>query len=333
MRLHGVIELQVPGERLLRQPNVWDKVKRAFGGEPDLRTDKARTSLEATAIVEAARAALRRLGASNAVSLVIDDQVLFQDRHGKPDDLGDLFLAFHDNAPVFGQGFSLLRLAVEHEEAGLHLILELIARSEHPANEAAARVVIGGRIQDFEPKPGEEAEAYRQRVEPLTRDTARLEAHRRQFESFVSRVEDALRGALPEARVSTRAAEAQVKKPSDRPEQAPAPTSPHYDPYGYYYPSPFDSLLSMMMWSSLFSMMWHPGPGFAVLGDHGQSIGDAHELQSGGVDALQNATDDFGGADAGSDADFSGGDWGSDFGGGDFGGGDFGGGDFGGGDF
>jgi hypothetical protein len=166
MRLHGVIELQVPGEQVLRKPNTWDKVKRAFGGEPDLRTDKVRTSLEATAIVEAMRAALRRLGASNAVSLVVDEQVLFQDREGRADDLGDLFLAFHDNAPVFGGGFSLLRLAVEHQEAGLHLVIELIARSEHPATEAAARVVIGGRIQEFEPLPGEASPAVRVLREP-----------------------------------------------------------------------------------------------------------------------------------------------------------------------
>src|SRR6185436_8939746 len=122
MRLHGVIELSVPGERVLRAPNLWDKVKRAFGGEPDLATGKVKSALEATAVVEAARAALRRLGASNAVSLVIDDQVLFQDKEGRPGDLGDLFLAFHENAVVFGGGFSLLRLAVEHEEAGLHLV-------------------------------------------------------------------------------------------------------------------------------------------------------------------------------------------------------------------
>jgi hypothetical protein len=323
MRLHGVIELQVPGEQVLRRPNVWDRVKRAFGGEPDLRTNRIRMSLEATAIVEAARAALRRLGAGNAVSLMVDEQVLFQDREGRPDDLGDLFLAFHDNAPVFGGGFNLLRLAVEHQEAGLHLVLELIARSEHPADEAAARVVIGGRIQEFEPRAGEDAEAYRARVEPLTRDATRLEAHRRQFESFVSRVEEALRAALPEARIQVRSAEAQVKKPSRQPEQAAEPTSLNYDPYRQYYPSPFDSLLSVMMWSSLFSMMWRPD--IAVIGNHGDHLGDAQSIDRDANAAL----DDPGGGDVdpGADADFGSSDFGGDFGGGDFGG-DFGGGDF-----
>jgi hypothetical protein len=329
MRLHGVIELLVPGEQVLRQPNMWDKVKRAFGGEPDLRTNRIRGSLEATAIVEGARAALRRLGASNAVSLTVDNQVLFQDPHGRPDDLGDLFLAFHDNAPVFGGGFSLLRLAVEHQEAGLHLVIELIARSEHPADEAGARVVIGGRIQAFEPLQGEDAEAYRSRVEPLTRDATRIEAHRRQFESFVARVEEALRAAMPEARVQVRSAEAQVKKPSRQPERPAEPTSPNYDPYHHYYPSPFDSLLSVMMWSSLFSMMWRPD--VAIIGDSGNHIGNAQSIDQDANAALNDS--DVGAGDQAADADFGGADFGGDFGGGDFGGGDFGGGGFGGGDF
>jgi len=335
MRLHGVIELSVPGERVLRAPNLWDKVKRAFGGEPDLATGKVKSALEATAVVEAARAALRRLGASNAVSLVIDDQVLFQDKEGRPGDLGDLFLAFHENAVVFGGGFSLLRLAVEHEEAGLHLVIEIVARTEYPAGEPAARIVIGGRISDFEPRPGEDAEAYRSRVEPLTHDTARIEAHRRQFESFVERVADAIRGAMPEASVRIRAAEAQVKKPSRRAEPPAPPTSPNYDPYQQYYRSPLDSVLSFMMWSSLLNMAFRPD--YVVINDAGDHIAQLSDIDH-GLDA--SGYDDAGMADPGDGGDvdgggdFDGGDFGGgDFGGGDFGGGDFGGGDFGGGDF
>jgi hypothetical protein len=125
------------------------------------------------------REALSRLGATNAVSLVIDDTVLFQDKDQRPDDLGDLFLAFHEHADVFGKEFRMLRLAVEHDEAGIHYVLEVVARTEHPEQEAAARLVIGGRVKDFEPKPGEDAQAYRERVEPLTRNPGLFEVHRR----------------------------------------------------------------------------------------------------------------------------------------------------------
>lgn len=285
MKLHGMIDIRVHGEQVLRDPGFWDKVKKAFGGSPDLRTDRVRTSLEAATLVEGSRQALTRLGATNAISLVIDKQVLFEDKEGHPDDLVDLMAAFRDNAPVFGTNFDLLRLVVEHEEAGLHTVIEVMARSEHAANETAARVVIGGRIKDFEPRPGETAEAYRARVEPLTKTPAIFEAHRAQFEAFVSRVADALRGTLADAEISVREAEAKVEQPSQgqRP-PAVAPTDHRYDPYDSYYPSPFSGLLSMMMFSSMLS--WAFMPHYTVVNYAGFPLGATDTMS---VDSLQAA--------------------------------------------
>ena len=288
MKLHGVIEITVAGEPILRQPNLWDKVRRAFGGEPDLRTEVMRASLEATAIVEVARTALQKLGSTNAISLVIDDHVIFQDREGRPDDFGDLFLAFHENAPVFGGSFRLLRLAAEHEEAGLHLVVEIIARTEHPKHEPAARMVIAGRVRAFEPRPGEDAESYGARIGPVARDPDRLSAHKQQFESFVERLGNALAAAMPAAEVRVIEASARVNKPARR-DETPAPvTSRHYDPYAYHYGGPLDTMASLILWSTLFSMGTHhhhdipvdpdtpdPGDGDAGDGDAGGDMGDA----------------------------------------------------------
>jgi hypothetical protein len=302
MKLHGVIELTVAGERVLRTPNLWDKVTRAFGGNPDLRTDKVRASLEATAIVEAVRVALGRLGATNAISLVIDDQVLYQDKEGRPDDFGDLFLAFHDNAPVFGGSFRLLRLAAEHEEAGLHLVIEAIARTEHPVDEPAARVVVAGRLKDFEPRPGEDGASYRQRLEPLAGDPMRVTAAQRQFESFVARLGDAMRGSMPEAEVKVLEANALIERPSERPAKPAPPTSRRYDPYAYHYGSPLDPILSMVMWSSFLSMGHH---------HHGVVVDQDHDPDTGGADGETDG--DFDGGDDAGGGDFDGGDFGGDF--------------------
>ena len=321
MKLHGLVDLHVSAERILREPTFWDRVKKKFGGEPDLRTDRKRAALEATAVVEATRKALGRLGATNAVSLVINDQVLFQDFDGKPDDLGDLFLAFSDHESVFGGGFDLLRLAVEHREAGLHLILEVIARTEHADDEPAARIVVSGRISDFEPRKGEDADAYRERVQPLTTDASLIEVSRRQFESFVDRVADAMRAAMPEARVEVRKAEAQVTRPSDRPsrQQAPQPTDPRYDPYDRYYPSPFDSMLSIMMWTSLLSFAMPPH--VMVVNQQGDALGSGQDAAAidqagdhGGGDPGGDSGGDGGGDGGGDDGGFDGGDFGGDFG-------------------
>jgi hypothetical protein len=330
MRLHGVIDLKFPAEQVLRHPSFWDKVKMKLGGNPDLRTDMARASFEATALVDATQQALKALGITNAISLVIDDQVLFQDRKNKKDDLGDLFLAFHDNASVFGQGFKMMRLAAEHVEAGLHLVVEVVARTEHPLGEPSARLHVGGRIRDFEPKSGEDAEAYRARVEPLTSNAALLATSKVQFESFVTRVRDQLAATIPEAKVEVAAAELQIQKPPREGRKPAAPLSPtdhRYDPMGYYYPSPMGTMLSMMMWSSVFHMGM--GPSVVVVNDHGDTMGNASDLDPAQADSMDDGggdggDDGFGGdgdgdlGGDGMDGDFDGGDFGGDFGGGDW---------------
>jgi hypothetical protein len=344
MKLYGAIAIHVHAVDILRTPRFWDKLKGAFGGKPDLRTGRQRASIEATAIVEASRDALRKLGATNAISLVIDNTVLFHDRDGNPDDLGDLFLAFHDNSSVFGEGFDELRLAVEHREAGLHVVMELQARSVHPPSVPALRLVISGRIDALTPRAGEDAEAYRKRVEPLANDVKALELYRTQFTAFVERVRDALAAVMPTARVEIEVAEPRIVRPDPAAKDAqPAPPdSRNYDPYQYYYPSPMFIMADMMMWSMMFSMMMPPH--FAVVDHHNhvQGFADDPGIQSGPTSSAADdggsywSGDDQTGGDAGGDyggGDDGGGFWGDSGGdaGGDFGGGDFGGGDFGGG--
>ena len=69
-------------------------------------------------MVDQVRKALGRLGVTNALALVIDDTVIFQDSDGKTDDLPDLVIALSEHASVFGRGFKEMRFAAEHEEAG-----------------------------------------------------------------------------------------------------------------------------------------------------------------------------------------------------------------------
>lgn len=350
MRLVGQIHVTFKGERIRRDPSFWERIKRGLGGNVDLETDRVRVALEVSAIVDAIKRALVRLGFDNAVSLVIDDTVVFQDTDGKPEDLPDLLMAMSEHASLFGSGFKELRLAVEHEEAGLHLLVETRAFTEHKASEPTAYVSIGGRIQALEPKRGESADDYRARVAPLTEDRAMLDSAKLQFESVVGRLESALAAAMPEATVSQKRADAVVVRPNERQnadasDRMRSPMSPAYDPYGYYYPSPMGMMLDVMMISSFMHMM-HP-PMIHVMHPSGAFIGSADEVAANhdlvaddvadpGDPSAVDADHDAGGADA--DADGGGGDYdsGGDVdGGGDYdGGGDFGGGDFdGGGDF
>lgn len=351
MKLYGTIAVHVEAADILRAPKFFEKVRRAFGGKPDLRTGKVRAAIESTALVEAARDALRRIGATNAISLVIDDTVLFHDRDHKEDDLGDLFLAFHDNSSVFGQGFDELRLAVEHREAGLHVVIEIQARSIHARSVPAIRVILSGRIEALTPKPSEDADAYRKRAEPIATDPKALEMYRVQFESYVQRVRDALAASMPTARAEVEVADARVVRPDGKQaEQPQRPDSYGYDPYISYYPSPLGMVAEVFMWSALFSMMMPPHIHVVDHHNHVQGFADEPGIKQGptasaeaapsddsswydgdgtAADAAPSVDDSGGGwwgGDSGGDAGGDGGSWwGGDSGGGDFGGGDFGG--------
>lgn len=328
MRLVGQVHVTFPGEVIRREPNFWEKLKQRLGGSPNLASDRVRVAVEASALVDTVKRALVRLGFDNALSLVVDDTVIFQDTDNKTGDLPDLMLAISEHTSLFGNSFRELRLALEHEEAGLHLLVETRAFTEHPAGEPSAYVSVGGRLQELEPKSGESAEEYRTRVMPIAADGARLESARLQFETFMGRLENALRSAMPEARIEQKRAEAMVLKPSAKQPQRELekelpPSNPAYDPYTRYYPSPMGMMLDVMLISSFMHMMHMPA--IHVMHPSGESIGSAADVAQHPDMATANASD-IGDASEVGEVD-QGGDFGND--GGDFGGGDFGGGDFG----
>ncbi|MES1208779.1 MAG: hypothetical protein ABUS79_22815, partial [Pseudomonadota bacterium] len=71
MRLVGQIHVTVRGDIVRRDPSLWEKVGRRLGARLNLETDEVQNGLEATAVVDASRRALGKLGVTNALSLVI----------------------------------------------------------------------------------------------------------------------------------------------------------------------------------------------------------------------------------------------------------------------
>jgi hypothetical protein len=289
MKLYTTIRVDMNEHEILAQPGIMARLRKALGGNPDLSTGRMRAVLEAGALVDSLRRALAELGANDAVSLVVDDVVLFEDRDRKPDDLGDMFLAFHDYAPALAE-LKLMRLTVEHREAGVHYVIELQARPEYPKGEAPVRAIISARVGAFEPTPGESAEAYRARVEPLVNDGMTFKVAQLSFDDFCGRARDAIARALPDARVSFVTSQPAPIKP--RQNRVPRPEDPDYDPHERYYPNPMLGMFAMsMMGMAMF-------PAFGAMGMMG-GMGDvapepadlAPELDVG------SAVDDVGGFD------------------------------------
>jgi hypothetical protein len=200
VRFASRIDLFLPGDVVERAPGVLDRLK-AMWHPLDLGTDRMRDRIEAATFVYELRNALESLGIHNARSLVVDGTTVFHDTRGLDGDLPDLVLALSDHVSLFGDRSKELRLSVEHEEAGLRMVLDATVTSEHGRDAPSARVVVTGQLVELDPRPGESADAYRARLEPLVTDVTLAKTLRLQFGAFMSRVQESLGRAFDETRL------------------------------------------------------------------------------------------------------------------------------------
>lgn len=201
MRFVSRLDLYLQADAIERSPTAWDKLQ-ALWTSVDLRTDRERNRVEAVTIVYDFRRVLDDLGIDNARALVIDGETVFHDQRGEPADLPQLLIALSEHVAIFGSSAQELRLSVEHEEAGMRLVVEVTVSTEHPRGSASARVSVLGEVLEFEPRPGESAAAYQQRIHPLLDEPSRRLALRVQFGSFISRLESTLARHFPESRLA-----------------------------------------------------------------------------------------------------------------------------------
>lgn len=199
MRFVSRIDVFLPGDIVTRAPGVWDRL-RAMWAPVDLGTDRMRDRIEAATFVYELRGALDELGIDNARSLVVDGMTVFHDARRVEGDLPDLLLALSDHVSLFGDRSQELRLSVEHEEAGLHLVIDASVTSEHGTSSPSARIDVVGQPSELNPRRGESATEYRSRIEPLVGDAKLATTLRLQFGAFASRLQEALGRVFTETR-------------------------------------------------------------------------------------------------------------------------------------
>nr|MBA3542069.1 hypothetical protein [Deltaproteobacteria bacterium] len=199
---------------------------------------------------------------------------------------------------------------------------------------AAVRVVVSGRIAALTPRPGEDADAYRARAEPVASDAKALAMYRLQFTTLVDRLRDSLATSLPTARVEVETAEPRIVRPGTETPRVPPPDAPNYDPFDAYYPGTLGVVTNMMMWSALFSMASPPHVTVIDSANHVLGHTDDPDIADRSTDSTgerDSATwwEDTSSTDASQASDDGGSSWWNDDSlggeGGDFGGGDFGG--------
>jgi hypothetical protein len=105
-----------------------------------------------------------------------------------------------DHVSLFGERSQELRLSVEHEEAGLYVVIDAAVASEHGKDVPSARIDVVGQPSEVNPRRGESAAEYRARIGPLVSDAKLATTLRLQFGAFISRLQEALGRVFTETR-------------------------------------------------------------------------------------------------------------------------------------
>jgi len=310
MRLTAQARLYLPGEEVFRDPGLFDKLRSFLGGDVDLRTGELAITSSALALTENVRKALGRAGINNAVTLLVDDDVVFQDDAGVDDDADLLVSAMRDASGRFERGFDVIRAVFEHSEAGLSSLLEAtvhrVARKEDPN----VTFAIGARIEALRPQPGEETEAARERIGKSLADDNFVPTMVAVLADLVARLEKGALEAFPRAIVEADSPEVSVSRPGSAEvrelgqladqrranldyDRSRGHAGVYYDPWRVYYRDPMDTWVNMLMIDAMTSprsgwgyrtgylgSSWHSrGVEVAVLDGHGKTLCAATEVQ------------------------------------------------------
>jgi hypothetical protein len=297
VRFTNQLRVWLPGQPVLREPTFWESIASAFGSQATLQTAEVQTFRNALSLCEGLGQCLSAAGITNAISLTLDDRVLFHDGQRYPNDLPSLVHAARLHAPQAAAGFKLLRAVFEHEESDVHVIVEGTFRSRFPPHEPAAILAFGARLAQVRALPGEEPHETRARVEAFLNDANKLKTVRAHFDWIVNRVRDGVVHGFPEARVDAPESVAQVVRPSRdtvrrlggraaasggssyaqaswqrraQPGIAPMMAVPrYYDPWVIWYDDPWYTRGEMLL---LDSLVTHAAYAHAMAGLHAGTV-------------------------------------------------------------
>ncbi len=327
MRLVSQGRIYLPGEQVFRAPRMWDKVKHFFGSEMDLRTGEQQLTRDALSLTESVQSGLALAGIDNAVSLVVDTDVVFQDAEGRAGDADMLVSAMRTAHERFSVGFETLRAVFEVEQHGFHALIEITIKAKTPKEAPSATIAIGARIDELRPREDETLEQARERIGQRLADTSLVPTYRNLLGNLGTKIQQGLARTFPQGRVEMDQPEVAVVRPSaeevrDAADHGTwrqahlrnAPSyprgggyGPYYDPWGTYYRDPMDTMVNLMVLDAMLSPRAHWGYGVGGLGygwssygapvhvihHNGAQICDASEIgsyghQLGGVGGVAN---------------------------------------------
>jgi hypothetical protein len=317
MRHTSQLLLTFVGEPQFRAPSFWDKVSRFFGGNPDLRSGRELLTRSALAVADDVTRAFAMAGVDDAITLLVDADVVYQDLSNVPHDAPRLLEAVHRTPEKFAASFETLRAVFAHEADGMHFIVEASFHASFEQGEPAADFAVSARSGALRPLQGETIEQAKARIEAALSQSEGLTADRATFDAFVGRLADAVRAVFVDGRLEVREPSPQVFKPamasmqslastpltsagltlrSAPPVVAPRSYGLYYDPWRVYYDDPVDTWVQLMVldWAmrrpfASYGYGYGFGAPVVVVHEYGDPIGELSHLDAvgpalGGVD-------------------------------------------------
>jgi len=263
MRFLGNIALSVSGEVVRREVGFWERFKKVFSRTREADRRDAQALMTTAHLLSGVKRVLDGLGITNAVRLVIDGKVLFEDKSGRTDDVGELFAAFYENEELYGQSFRELLLVVEHRDGGLAKVMALKARGDGMSDEARVDVVVSVRVDGLDRGDLLESGALASRFST----PVQAEAYRLQFERFLAKVAEALAGAMPEVQVSSPVSATRLVRPGV---VGGPPRAPWNDPWATVHDEQ-PGEVEAALWELAMGWAWHPD--YTVIDRDGALIG------------------------------------------------------------
>ncbi len=331
MRLTGQGRVHLTGgEEVFRKPGMWDKVKFFFGSDVDLRTGELQLTRDVLRLTEQIQKGLLAAGVDNAVSLVIDTDVIYADDADRKNDADLLVHAMRTAHGRFASGFETLRAVFEHEGDGLHTLIEVTVRAKHEQTQPAATIALGSRIMELRPAEGETIEAAKDRIGKRLGDAQLVATYKQLLSGLCEKLRAGLQRSFPDGQVEIDPPELHVVKPSGddvrelgqsrderRASLRGAPSYPRsgyygssYDPWNTYYRDPMDTFVNLMVLDAMLSPRshWGYGPGYlgSMWSHHGAPV---HVVNYNGAaicdaDQMLMHTDQFSGVTDVVDLDF-----------------------------
>jgi hypothetical protein len=286
------IAIDLPSAETDRPMGASDWLRSVFGSPVDLGTGYEELTISALWLVQGLRRGFVAAGVTDALSLLVDGDVVYADDQQVPDDL-DQMLGVAKTSGVLERTFQEMRLVMRAQRGGLHLLFDLAVQRKVMLGEAELALDVSARPDALTVRAGETAAAYAARVRAFAQ-RGELAGLRREFDSFVADLAAEFATLLAGAAVSAGPTRIDVLRPDisqvalfrvlpfgnsvRAPSWRPVPQGrrdPDEDPFHLYTYDPYWSLTSWLLCDAYARGLCPPDRSVGIVDVHGERLGHA----------------------------------------------------------